>query len=97
MKACVIIYNAQVDKEVFYVIRSTGYVKHYIKWDDVKGTGSGGLNVLGPLEESNYCAVLIALPEEQANALFEEIMTLRKEMVHKTGLACLVLNADRIG
>ena len=97
MKACLIIYNSEVDKEVFCVLRSTGFVNHYIKWDDVRGTGSGGLQVLGPLEEAKYCTVLVALPEDQANILFDEIIALRRDMLHKAGLACLILNADRIG
>lgn len=97
MKACLIMYNADADKEIFSVLRTSGKVKHYIKWDDVRGTGSGGLQVLGPIEEAKYCVVLVALNDEDSDSLFKEIQTLRQEMVNKTGLAVLVLNAEKIG
>ena len=97
MKACLIMYNADADKEVFSILRTSGKVKHYIKWNDVRGTGSGGLQVLGPLEEAKYCVVLVALNDEDSEAIYTEIQTLRKEMINKTGLAVLVLNAEKIG
>lgn len=97
MKACLIMYNADADKEVFSILRTSAFVKHYIKWNDVRGTGSGGLQVLGPLEEAKYCAVLVALNDDDANTLFQEIQDLRQNMLNKAGLACLILNADRIG
>ena len=97
MKACLIMYNADADKEVFSVLRTSSFVKHYIKWNDVRGTGSGGLQVLGPLEEAKYCAVLVALSDDDAEGLFQDVLALRQNMLNKTGLACLVLNADKIG
>ena len=97
MKACLIMYNADADKEVFSVLRTSSFVKHYIKWNDVRGTGSGGLQVLGPLEEAKYCAVLVALSDEDAEGLFQDIQGLRQNMLNTTGLACLVLNAEEIG
>lgn len=97
MKACLIMYNADADKEVFSILRTSGKVKHYIKWDNVRGTGSGGLQVLGPLEESKYCVVLVALNDDDSESLFQEIQTLRKEMVNPTGIATLLLNAEKIG
>ena len=90
-------YNADADKEVFSVLRTSSFVKHYIKWNDVRGTGSGGLQVLGPLEEAKYCAVLVALSDDDAEGLFKDIQGLRQNMLNKTGLACLVLNAEKIG
>lgn len=97
MKACLIMYNADADREVFSVLRTSGKVKHYIKWDNVLGTGSGGLQVLGATEESRYCVVLAALNDEESEALFSDIQMLRKEMINKTGLAVLMLNAEKIG
>ncbi len=97
MKACLIMYNADADKEVFSILRTSSFVKHYIKWNDVRGTGSGGLQVLGPMEEAKYCAVLVALSDDDAESLYQDIQNLRKDMVNRTGLAILVLNADKIG
>ncbi len=97
MKACLIMYNADADKEVFSILRTNPFVKHYIKWDDVRGTGSGGLQVLGPMEEKQYCVVLVALADGDAERLFRDIQILRENMLNKTGLATLVLSADKIG
>lgn len=97
MKACLIMYNADADKEVFSVLRTNPFVKHYIKWDDVRGTGSGGLQMLGALDEKKYCVVLVALADADAEILFQDVQRLRDQMIHKTGLAILVLNADKIG
>jgi hypothetical protein len=97
MKACLIMYNADADKEVFSVLRTSPFVKHYIKWNDVRGTGSGGLQVLGPIEEKAYCVVLVALADQDAEALYSDIQKLRQEMLNKTGLAVLVLGAEKIG
>lgn len=97
MKACLIMYNADADREIFSVLRTNSRVKNYIKWDDVKGTGSGGLQVLGPLEESRYCAVLVVLGDEDAALLFDDVKLLRQEMINKTGLATLVFSVDTIG
>ncbi len=97
MKACLIMYNADADKEIFSVLRTSTFVKHYMKWNDVRGTGSGGLQVLGPLEEAKYCVVLVALDDENAEKLYQEIQLLRQQMLNKTGLAVLILNAEKIG
>lgn len=97
MKACLIMYNSDADKEVFSVLRTSGKVKHYLKWNDVRGTGSGGLQVLGPLEEAKYSVVLVALNDEDAEGLFQEIQSLRKDMINPTGMAVLMLNAEKIG
>lgn len=97
MKACVIMYNAEADKEVFSILRTSTKVKHYIKWNDVRGTGSGGLQVLGPLEEARYCVVLVALGDEESEEVFQEIAQLRARMLNTTGIATLILNAEKIG
>lgn len=97
MKACLVMYNADADKEVFSILRTSPFVQHYIKWNDVRGTGSGGLQVLGPLEEARYCVVLLALNDENAEALFRDIQALREKMLHRTGIAVLMLNAEKIG
>ncbi len=97
MKACLIMYNAEADKEVFSILRTNPFVKHYVKWNDVRGTGSGGLQVLGMLEEKAYCVVLVALADTDAEALYRDIQSLRESMLKKTGLAILMLNADKIG
>lgn len=97
MKACLIMYNEDIDKEVFSVLRTNSAVKQYIKWNDLRGTGSGGLQILGPLEEARYCAVLVALADSDAESLFKDVQDLRRDMVNKAGLACLVLNVDKIG
>ena len=97
MKACLIMYNSDADREIFSVLRTNSRVKNYIKWDGVRGTGSGGLQVLGPLEESRYCAVLVILADQDADHLFEDVRTLREEMINKTGLATLVFPVEKIG
>jgi hypothetical protein len=97
MKACLIMYNSDADREIFSVLRTNSRVKNYIKWDDVRGTGSGGLQVLGPMEESRYCAVLVILADQDADHLFEDVRTLREEMINKTGLATLVFPVEKIG
>lgn len=90
-------YKHEADKEVFSILRTSPFVQHYIKWNDVRGTGSGGLQVLGPLEEARYCVVLVALSEENTESLFRDIQTLRERMLNRTGIAVLVLNAEKIG
>jgi hypothetical protein len=90
-------YNADSDREIFSILRTNSRVKHYIKWNDVKGTGSGGLQVLGPLEEAKYCAVLVVLGDDDAHHLFDDMRLLREEMLNKTGLATLVFPVDKIG
>ena len=97
MKACLIMYNADADREIFSILRTNSRVKHYIKWDDVRGTGSGGLQVLGPMEEAKYCVVLVVLGDNDANLLFEDVRLLREEMINKTGLATMVFPVDKIG
>lgn len=97
MKACLIMYNADADREIFSILRTNSKVKNYIKWDDVRGTGSGGLQVLGPMEEAKYCAVLVVLGDEDAESLFQDVKTLRAEMLNKTGLATLVFQVEKIG
>jgi hypothetical protein len=97
MKACLIMYNSEADNEVFSILRTNPFVKHYVKWNDVRGTGSGGLQVLGALEEKAYCVVLVALSDEDAETLYRDIQDLRQNMLKKTGLAILMLNADKIG
>ena len=96
MKACLIMYKSEADEEVFSVLRTCTFVQHYIKWNNVKGTGSGGLSVIGTLDESQYSVVLVALPDDKASVLAEEIKTLRENMLHKTGIATLILQADSI-
>lgn len=97
MKGCLIMYNALADREVFSVLKTNEKVRHYIKWDEVRGTGSGGLQVLGPLEEANYCAVLVVLPEAEAEALYTDVQELRRTMLRKTGLAVMMFPVDKIG
>jgi hypothetical protein len=97
MKACLIMYNADADREIFSVLRTNSRVQHYVKWNDVRGTGSGGLQVLGPLEEAKYCAVLVVLADGDADQLYEDMKTLRAEMINKTGLATLVFPVEKIG
>lgn len=97
MKGCLIMYNALADREVFSVLKTNEKVRHYIKWDEVRGTGSGGLQVLGPLEEANYCAVLVVLPEPEAEALYADVQELRRTMLRKTGLAVMMFPVDKIG
>lgn len=97
MKACLIMYNADADREIFSILRTNSRVKNYIKWNDVRGTGSGGLQVLGPMEEAKYCAVLVVLNDDDAENLFDDVRTLREEMINKTGLATLVFPVDKIG
>ena len=97
MKACLIMYNADADREIFSILRTNSRVKHYIKWDDVRGTGSGGLQVLGPMEEAKYCVVLVVLGDNDADLLFEDVRLLREEMINKTGLATMVFPVDKIG
>jgi hypothetical protein len=97
MKGCLIMYNSLADREVFSTLKTNEKVRHYIKWDDVRGTGSGGLQVLGPLEESNYCAVLVVLPDDDAQALFDDVQILRQNMLRRTGLAVMMFPVDRIG
>jgi hypothetical protein len=90
-------YNAEADREIFSVLRTNARVKHYIKWDDVRGTGSGGLQVLGPMEETKYCAVLVVLHDHDAEELFQDVKALREEMLNKTGLATMVFPVEKIG
>lgn len=97
MKACLIMYNADADREVFSVLRTNSRVQHYIKWDDVRGTGSGGLQVLGPMEEARYCAVLVVLPDDDAETLFQDVKSLREDMINRTGMATLVFPVEKIG
>lgn len=97
MKACLIMYNADADREIFSVLRTNSRVKHYIKWDEVRGTGSGGLQVLGPMEEARYCVVLVVLQDDDAEELFQDVRALREEMLNKTGLATLVFPVEKIG
>jgi hypothetical protein len=97
MKACLIMYNEDADKEVFSILRTNPAVRHYVKWNDVRGTGSGGLQVLGPPEEARYCIVMVALGDGEAESLFNDVQTLRQGMINKTGLAVLILNAEKIG
>jgi hypothetical protein len=97
MKGCLIMYNSLADREVFSVLKTNEKVKHYIKWDGVRGTGSGGLQVLGPLEEADYCAVLVILSDGEAEALYSDVQELRAGMLRKTGLAVMMFPVDKIG
>ena len=36
MKACLIMYNADADREIFSILRTNAKVKNYIKWDELK-------------------------------------------------------------
>ncbi len=96
LKGVMIMYNADADKEIFSSLRTSGLVKHYIKWEKVKGTGSGGMSVIGPVEESEYCIVLIILPPEKAEDLYQTIQRLRSDMLKKTGVACLIYPIEKI-
>ena len=96
LKGVMVMYNADADKEIFSSLRTSGLVKHYIKWENVKGTGSGGMSVIGPVEESEYCIVLIILPPEKADNLFQTIQKLRSTMLKKTGVACLIYPIEKI-
>jgi hypothetical protein len=97
MKGCLIMYNALADREVFSVLKSNEKIRHYIKWDKVRGTGSGGLQVMGPLEESEYCSVLVILADDVAEELYQEVQELRANMLRKTGLAVMMFPIDKIG
>jgi hypothetical protein len=97
MKACLVMYNALADKEVFSVLKSNPKVRHYIKWDKVRGTGSGGLQVLGPMEESDYCCVLVILADDVAEHLYADVQELRANMLRKTGIAVMMFPVDKIG
>jgi|GEM_PF-5913382 len=97
MKACLIMYNALADREVFSVLKTNEKVRHYIKWENVRGTGSGGLQVLGPLEEADYGAVLVVLGDGEAESLYADIQELRQTMLRKTGLAVMMFPVDKIG
>lgn len=97
LNAVMVMYNSEADKEIFSTLRTSGFVKHYIKWEKVKGTGSGGMSVIGPVEESEYCIVLIIVPPHLAETLYQQIIDLRNKMVKKTGIAALVFPIDKIG
>ena len=90
-------YNSLADKEVFSTLKTNEKVKHYIKWDRVRGTGSGGLQVLGPAEENDYCAVLVVLNDAEAEMLYQDVQELRSTMLRKTGLAVMMFPVDKIG
>lgn len=97
LSSILIMYRAEADREVFSTLRTLGVVQHYIKWEKVKGTGSGGMNVIGPLEESDYCIVMIILPHGQCQHIFSEIAALRTNMLKKTGIASLIFPISQIG
>ena len=97
MKACLVMYNESIDKEVFTALRSSPNVKHYIKWEHVKGTGSGGLQILGAQSEVKYHIVMVALEDDLAECLFVEFQDLKKNLLNPAGLSVLLLNAEKIG
>jgi len=97
MKVCLIMYNIEADKEIFAILKTNPTIKHYIKWNDVKGTGSGGLQVMALIDEKNYSVVLVALEDTHAEQLYQDIIQLREKMLNPTGIAILMLQAEKIG
>ncbi len=94
LKCVMIMYNSDADREIFSTLRN---IQHYIKWENVKGTGSGGMSVIGPVEENQYCIVMLILPAAMAEGLYNDICALRGNMVRTTGIASLIFPIDKIG